>query len=93
MSRIEVAAPICSGTCGMQGHGEPKLFSRARLAYERGRLIVALRHACVVLAAVALAVVFDAPKTFTVLCGGALTLTTDSAHPTEDGWERRLTLH
>ncbi len=53
-----------------------KLLSRARRAYECGRLIVALRAAFVALALVGLAVVLGAPNTVTLLAGGALVLAT-----------------
>src|SRR5712692_2520947 len=75
MSHIAVLPPISSGDCGMHDRGR-KLLSRARRAYECGRLIVALRAAFVALALVGLAVVLGAPNTVTLLAGGALVLAT-----------------
>src|SRR5713101_2397691 len=75
MSHIAVLPPISSGDCGMHDR-DRKLLSRARRAYECGRLIVALRAAFVALALVGLAVVLGAPNTVTLLAGGALVLAT-----------------
>ncbi len=53
-----------------------KMLSRARRAYEFGRLILALRAALVALATVGLAVALGAPNTLTLLAGGAVVLAT-----------------